>query len=233
MHHSSSFPPPPPPPPLLPPQADGDSDAIQDEERWEGLLYRPYGGEVRYLSSLSPSLCLSRRPQWGSHTRCIGFESQPRLLAFHHSSLTLIRREKEIESGGGWRRGRGREREREREKEVERGGEKKKWEALGWKRSKMSERKRTGTWGETERGGAAKKKAGRRKWEIRAKGEGRMRRVSVEAKKRGSVGEERMKERERCVCVCVEHRSVGLQVNWANRNTLTNTLYSLMSYNYS
>lgn len=29
-----------------------------------------------------------------------------------------------------------------------------------------------------------------------------MRRVSVEAKKRGSVGEERMKERERERCVC-------------------------------
>lgn len=49
--------------------------------------------------TLAASPCESRRPQWGSHTRGIGFESHPRLLAFHHSSSSLIRRENETGEG--------------------------------------------------------------------------------------------------------------------------------------
>lgn len=119
---------------LLPPPL-WQSDVIQRRERWDVLLRQPQGGEVWYLSSLS---C---QPQWGSHTQGIRFVSQPHLLAFHHSSSTMIRRAKEIRRGcvvvGG---NGGREREPEREGE--------KWEALGWKRSKMNERgkKQKGTW---------------------------------------------------------------------------------------
>lgn len=71
IHHSPALPLAPLPPRLW------YSDAIQVQERWEGLLYWPYGDR-----SVIPqlSLCLSRQTQRGSHTRGIEFESGPRLL---------------------------------------------------------------------------------------------------------------------------------------------------------
>ncbi len=136
----------------LPPElkAGWHSDAIQDRERWEGLLYRPYGGEVRYLSSLSLSLSESLATMRFPHTMYWVWvsASPPRLSPF---ILNSDKERERLRAVGG-----GEEREKEGNKQ----------EALGWKRRKMSERKEIGTWGMTERRGAVQKKEGRRKREI-------------------------------------------------------------------
>lgn len=137
----------PPQSPSPAPQAGWHSDAIQGGERWEGLLYRPYGGEVRYLSSLSRSLSLSESPATMRfpHTRHRVWvsASPPRLSPFILNSDKERKRDvkgrgggglaKRGEKGGGWEGGiRVKEKQDEwKEKERHLGEERKKVERRG------------------------------------------------------------------------------------------------------
>lgn len=158
-----------------PPHPGWYSDAIQSEERGEGLLYPPYGGEVWY----SLSLCLANHNEVPTHEALgLSLSLAPSL------SLFILNCDKEVESDRGrW----GLENRR---------GEKNNWEALGWREAgwvKGKDRKKEGdekgTWGRKDE-----------RLELRE-------RVGVkEARKRGSVREEKMKERgsktSDRVCVC-------------------------------